>query len=109
MVIRQPKVEGEAVMKKMSPFKRTRNILAQAVDPILALIALMSVATLVSPPVGLAQVNPSWISTGSLNIPRNGATATLLANGKVLVVGGNGGGNSAELRSEEHTSELQSR
>ena len=36
----------------------------------------------------LAQVNPSWVSTGSLNIPRSDHTATLLSNGKVLVAGG---------------------
>ena len=32
--------------------------------------------------------NPSWSVTGNLNTPRYGHTATLLANGKVLVTGG---------------------
>ena len=46
-------------------------------------------------PVALA-VTPRWIPTGNLNIPRSGHTATLLRNGKVLVVGGDSSG-SAEL------------
>ena len=37
----------------------------------------------------------SWTPTGSMNIPRGGRSAILLANGKVLVEGGNN--NSAEL------------
>ena len=54
-------------------------------------------------PLALAQVDPSWIPTGSLNIPRWGHTATLLPNGKVLVVGGYGGNrplNGPELSAE---------
>ena len=45
--------------------------------------------------------NPSWVPTGNLNTARVGHTATLLQNGKVLVVGGWDNGNnvldSAEL------------
>jgi hypothetical protein len=36
----------------------------------------------------LAQTSGAWTTTGTLNIPRNGHTATLLANGQVLVAGG---------------------
>ncbi len=80
-------------MKKISFIKRTRDILGQPFGPILALIGLMNVATFVLQPDALAQDNPSWTPTGSLNLPRSGHTATLLGNGKVLVVGGT----SAEL------------
>jgi N-acetylneuraminic acid mutarotase len=39
-------------------------------------------------PPALAQASGTWTTTGSLNTPRGGHTATLLANGQVLVVGG---------------------
>ena len=74
--------------------KRTRNIARHS----FVLILYCSLATFVLEPVALAQINPNWIPTGSLNIPRSGFvhqaghTATLLQNGKVLVVGGNSSG-----------------
>lgn len=65
---------------------------------LLVAVGLMSVPTLGLEPTAHAQVGPSWIPTGSLNTPRHAPTATLLANGKVLVVGG---WNANELNSAE--------
>jgi N-acetylneuraminic acid mutarotase len=53
---------------------------------ILALLVL--VADFVLEQAALAQVGPSWVSTGSPNIPRSDHTATLLPNGEVLIAGG---------------------
>ena len=71
--------------------KRARNIAQHT----FVLIPVLLVATFALEPVALA-VTPRWIPTGSLNIPRSGHTATLLRNGKVLVVAGDSSG-SAEL------------
>jgi hypothetical protein len=38
--------------------------------------------------VGPGKATGRWVQTGSLNVPRRGHTATLLANGNVLVAGG---------------------
>jgi WD40 repeat protein len=72
--------------------KQTRNIARHSFASILSVI----VATLILKTIALGQVIPRWIPTGSLNIARSGHTATLLPNGKVLVVGGDSSG-SGEL------------
>jgi hypothetical protein len=48
--------------------KRTRSIAEHPFGLMVPLVGLMSVTTLVLELVALAQLNPSWISTGSLNI-----------------------------------------
>src|SRR5215467_9011369 len=66
---------------------------------ILVLAALTSAGTLPLVKAKLASAQtatPNWSYTASLNIARAGHTATLLPNGKVLVVGGDSSG-SAEL------------
>src|SRR5882724_7261107 len=69
-----------------------------------ASIFVLIVATFALEPVVLAGADPSWVPTGSLNISRSDHTATLLANGKILVAAGSSGTgntfnilNSAEL------------
>jgi hypothetical protein len=66
----------------------TRNLIAL----ILLLVEVFGVAVVIgSSTLVLAQgVGPGWTYTGSLSRSRWGHTATLLSNGKVLVVGGAG-------------------
>src|SRR5438128_1946311 len=70
--------------------KRLTDIARHHVSLILALVVLISAAALAGPTrLASAQaVAQSWSYTGSLNTARPGHSATLLPNGKVLVVGG---------------------
>ena len=70
--------------------KRARDISQHT----FVLIPVLLVATFALEPVALA-VTPRWIPTGNLNILRSGHTATLLRNGKVLVVGGDSSGSAS--------------
>ena len=55
---------------------------------ILALLGLIGAGTFTLEPLALAQVNPSWVLPAASTYRARDHTATLLANGKVLVVGG---------------------
>ena len=55
---------------------------------ILASLGLLAVVALVNSVAASAQSSGTWTATGTLNLPRIGHTATLLANGQVLVAGG---------------------
>ena len=51
------------------------------------LITLIAALALAAP--AAAQDGGTWTPAGNLNVPRTGATAVALNNGKILVVGGN--------------------
>jgi hypothetical protein len=61
---RRRREEGVIAMKS------TRSTTQHAFVLILALLGLVGVATFALEPLALAQVSPSWVPTGSLNIPR---------------------------------------
>ena len=77
--------------KRLAP-ERTLNLL---------LVFLLMIGLLVPLPTSIAHAAPSapnsWTLTGSMGVGRNEATATLLNNGKVLVVGGDPNTNSSQL------------
>src|SRR5688572_15913831 len=78
-------------MKKIR--NHAEHLAKHSVSLVLILVSLMIIATpVLEPPVSAQSpaTTPSWTFTGSLNEDRFGHTATLLPNGKVLVVGGGG-------------------
>jgi N-acetylneuraminic acid mutarotase len=68
--------------------KSVRDIVRKPLSSVLELIGFISVVIAVWNPIALAQMDARWIPTGSLHTSRDGHTATVLPNGKVLVVGG---------------------
>src|SRR2546421_6370369 len=77
----------------------SKNWTRRRVVLILTVTGLLGTAALkLTAPASAQTIAPSWRYTGSLNTQRSGHTATLLSNGKVLVVGGGDGvTTSAEL------------
>src|SRR5258708_11097718 len=66
------------------------NVHRFAAVPTLLLAALFDIGLVASTPFpALAQGSVTWTNTGRMNTARMAHTATLLASGEVLVVGGN--------------------
>src|SRR5206468_4370585 len=60
--------------------------------------------------IDLNAAPPTWTSAGSMSVARRHLNSTILPDGEVLITGGTSGGGFVDInRSEEHTSELQSR
>jgi N-acetylneuraminic acid mutarotase len=73
----------------MTMMRKSGNPVRRLLGQILTLGALISALTLAPiRPAGAQEGARSWSFTGSLNTPRVGQSATLLPDGKVLVVGG---------------------
>src|SRR5262245_17833967 len=79
----------------------TRGVNGRKVTGLEPTVARHASATATLPPSGSQPIDTSWRATGDLNMARIFHTATLLQNGKVLVVGGKDGNdkplNTAEL------------
>src|SRR2546428_4916314 len=79
---------------------RSTRICAPQLTVLIMAVIAVTVFAASARPAFTQSTGPSWSYTGSLNTPRYGHTATLLPNGKVLVVGGASGADlldSAEL------------
>src|SRR5260370_17365003 len=79
--------------KECLPMKRFTWSLSQLL--LIPLLLVLGALTMLPAVPTLAAGSGTWTLTGSLHVARADSTATLLANGQVLVVGG--GGPTAEL------------